>query len=181
LASATASGDAIDGPTSDAPALETDNVEIWELIAREEIRALIASYNANGDAGRLTEMLEVFTDDAVFEIEGGEPVVGREAIRAMMTVAGRDFVAFAKATGVPRGARIVQHFTSTVDIQIASTTEAYADLYYCAVMRHGVDHWGRYRDDYRLVDGHWRIARRQEWMDGTTPAGMGASVLERET
>ena len=154
-------------------------MELWELSAREEIRTLVAAYNTNGDAGRLDQMLAVFTDDAVMEIEGDQ-TVGKEAIRAFMTAAGHDFVAYVKATGAPRAARVVQHFTSAVLIELTSPTEAHGDLYYQAIMQHGLDHWGRYRDDYRLVDGRWRIAHRREWMDGPSPGGMGAWVRDRQ-
>jgi hypothetical protein len=151
-------------------------MELWELVAREEIRDCIARYNAHGDAGRLAEMMDVFTDDAVMEIEG-EPTQGKEAIAATMTSAGREFVAFAKAAGTPRGLPILRHYTSTLDLSVQSPTEAKASLYYFVFMQHGLDHWGRYVDDYRLVDGHWRIAHRREWMEGATPGGFGARTL----
>ncbi|MET0627555.1 MAG: nuclear transport factor 2 family protein [Acidimicrobiia bacterium] len=40
-------------------------VELWELSAREEIRDLVARYNANGDTGRFPQVLELFAPDAV--------------------------------------------------------------------------------------------------------------------
>ncbi|MND03701.1 hypothetical protein D3C83_236570 [compost metagenome] len=33
--------------------------------------------------------------------------------------------------------------------------------YFFVLTRIGLDHWGRYLDDYRVVDGAWRFARRR--------------------
>jgi hypothetical protein len=151
-------------------------MELWELVAREEIRECIAGYNAYGDSGRMAEMLDVFTDDAIMEIEG-VATRGRDAIAAVMKDAGRDFVAYAKAAGTPRGGPVLRHFTSTVTIRVVSETQAHASLYYFVLMHHGLDHWGRYDDDYRRVDGRWRISRRREWMDGAIDGGFGAESL----
>jgi hypothetical protein len=151
-------------------------MEIWELVAREEIRECIAGYNAHGDAGRMAEMLDVFTDDAVMEIEG-VATQGRDAIAEVMRDAGRSFVAYAKAAGVPRGGPVLRHFTSTVAIRVVSETQAQASLYYFVLMQHGLDHWGRYDDEYRRVDGRWRISRRREWMEGAIDGGFGVRAL----
>ena len=35
-------------------------MELWELVARESIRDLVARYNANGDSGRFDQVLELF-------------------------------------------------------------------------------------------------------------------------
>ena len=38
-------------------------VEMWEAIAREAIRDLVARYNANGDSGRFEPLMELFAED----------------------------------------------------------------------------------------------------------------------
>jgi hypothetical protein len=38
-------------------------------------------------------------------------------------------------------------------------------------MPHGLDHWGRYLDEYEERDGRWRITRRRALSDGKTPGG----------
>ena len=43
-------------------------MELWELVARESIRDLVARYNANGDAGRFDQVWTLFADDAVMEL-----------------------------------------------------------------------------------------------------------------
>jgi hypothetical protein len=147
-------------------------VEIWELAAREGVRDCIARYNAHGDAGRLQQMMDVFTEDAVMEMDG-EAMQGRAAIAAKFAEAGRGFVAFTRAAGVPKGLPVVRHFTSTLHISVDSPTHARGTMYYAVLMFHGLDHWGRYEDDYECADGEWQISHRREWMDGATPNGFG--------
>ena len=64
-------------------------MELWELMAREEIRDLVARYNANGDAGRFAQVLELFTPDARMELVDGQGDVrryeGHEAITTIFT------------------------------------------------------------------------------------------------
>ena len=55
-------------------------MEMWELVAREQIRDTLARYNWAGDAGRLEELVETFCADGVFEIRGFEPLRGRSEI-----------------------------------------------------------------------------------------------------
>ena len=38
-------------------------MEMWELLARESIRDLVARYNANGDSGRFDPVLNIITRD----------------------------------------------------------------------------------------------------------------------
>src|SRR4029077_2068949 len=59
-------------------------MEIGELVARESIRDCIARYNANGDSGRIDQMVEVFAPDGIMETGSGR-YEGREAIRAFMS------------------------------------------------------------------------------------------------
>ena len=59
-------------------------MEVWELVARESIRDCIARYNANGDSGRIDQMVEVFAPDGIMETGSGR-YVGRDAIHAFMS------------------------------------------------------------------------------------------------
>ena len=128
-------------------------MEIWELIARESIRDLVARYNANGDSGRLEEMLEVFTDDAVVEGRDSE-YVGKDAIREFFGGA------IERTRSGQGGAKFVRHNTATHQIDLLSETEAKGRCYYTVLTDHGLDHWGRYVDDYRKIGDDWKIVRR---------------------
>src|ERR1700722_4746274 len=97
-------------------------VELWELVARESIRDLVARYNANADSGRFDQVLECFAPDAVMELDG-RPYRGRDEIRTIFPGA---------AEMVTRGAEpvIVRHHTSTLQIDVAGPREASSRCYY---------------------------------------------------
>lgn len=59
-------------------------MEMWELVAREQIRDTLARYNWSGDAGRVDDLAETFCRDGVLEIRGFEPLRGRAAIAAFL-------------------------------------------------------------------------------------------------
>ena len=42
----------------------------------------------------------------------------------------------------------------------------------------GLDHWGRYLDEYCVVDGEWRIAQRRVLTDALSPHSIFASSHE---
>jgi hypothetical protein len=161
-------------------------MEVWELIARESIRDCIARYNANGDSGRIDEMVSVFAPDGIMET-GSDRYEGREAIRAFMSgvatrgrvevPAGHDPEAVLTPTEewIARGrVPFIRHFTATTQIDVLSKTSARARSYYLFITVHGLDHWGRYLDEFAPVDGRWLITHRREMTDAAFAGGWGA-------
>ncbi len=136
-------------------------MELWELVARESIRDLVARYNANGDSGRFDQVLECFAPDAIMELDG-RPYRGRAEIRTIFTGA---------AEMARRGPEpiIVRHHTSTLQIDIASQQDASSRCYYQVLSGKGLDHWGRYLDRYGVIDGKWCFFHRREFLDGFAP------------
>jgi uncharacterized protein (TIGR02246 family) len=134
-------------------------VELWELVAREEIRDLVARYNANGDSGRFEQVLELFAPDAVMDINDGRVYRGREEINEIFTGA-RDRADY--------GDRPVylRHMTATLQIDLIDQGSARGRCYYQVLTAAGLDHWGRYVDEYTTVDGRWRFASRRVTTDG---------------
>lgn len=145
-------------------------MEAAEMAAREEIRNLVAGYNALGDRGRFDDLMELFTPDAVMEIGDGHTHEGLDLIRRLFTRTG-DSVASGPQPSY------VQHHTSPVHITMVNKDYATGQTYFSVLMRHGLDHWGRYEDEYRRVDGRWHFSRRQVKTDGTTPGGWAAQRL----
>jgi len=139
-------------------------MELWELVARESIRDVIARYNANGDSGRFDQVVELFAPDAVMELDNGKVYRGREEIRTIFTDA-------ASTLRDRPGPMLLRHMTSTLQIDVVSPTEAKSRCYYHVLMSHGLDHWGRYIDEFGVIDGQWRFTRRREMLDGTIPDG----------
>jgi hypothetical protein len=161
-------------------------VEVWELIARESIRDCIARYNANGDSGRIDQMVAVFAPDGIMET-GGRQYHGRAAIHDFMSgvaTRGRPAAEAAPAADhdptptedwVARGKPVfIRHYTATTQIDVESETFATARSYYLFLTVHGLDHWGRYLDEYAPVDGRWLITHRREITDAAFEGGWAA-------
>lgn len=157
-------------------------MELWELVARESARDLIARYNANGDSGRIEQMLEVFAPDAVFEtldlrLEGkaaiGEFFTGvtRRSAAPQDRIPDTPSVADWKARG---NRPMLRHLTGTTQIDVVDEHTVRARSYYFVLTPHGLDHWGRYLDEFGLVDGEWRITHRKEHTDAVFEGGWGA-------
>jgi hypothetical protein len=142
-------------------------MELWELEARESIRDLVARYNANGDAGRFDPLLALFAEDAVLELPE-QRVEGRAAIRAF-------FEAVARGEGGRRPVRLLRHHTATLQIDVDSPTEARGRCYFQVFTETGLDHWGRYVDDYRCVEARWLFSRRRVTLDGAVPGSWAQS------
>jgi hypothetical protein len=140
-------------------------VELWELEARESIRDLVARYNANGDSGRIPQMLELFAPDGVMTVMDGQEYHGRDEIATIFTGA---------AEGAQWGDHPVylRHMTATLQIDLVDRTRAKSRCYYAVVTDIGLDHWGRYMDEYRPLDGIWKFAHRRVTMDGRNPRSL---------
>ena len=143
-------------------------MEFWEIEAREQIRDLIARYNANGDSGRIEQMMELFCEQAVMEVEKREHR-GLEAIRSL-------FSAVAVETREKKSAHFIRHFTATHQIDIISDREAKGRCYFQTLTERGLDHWGRYLDDYRRVGERWLFWQRRVTVDGRVEGGWSERV-----
>lgn len=147
-------------------------MDVDELVAREAIRDLVARYNSTADSARFDETLELFAPDAVMDTDGDRHE-GREAIRAMFEDAKSSLSAH--ADGTPR---YLRHFTSTLQIDLVTATTAKARCYYHVILPHGLDHWGRYIDEFGVVDGRWVFTSRREVLDGWVDGGWAASTVD---
>ena len=155
-------------------------MELWELIARESIRDRIARWNSNGDAGRMAEMVKVLAPDVEFTIRDGEVMHGRdEALQSLLGV--RDGKAPSESAPAPTGRYLppgkrpsLRHFTSNPQIDFESDTRARVRTYYAVLSSFGLDHWGRYLDEFGVVDGEWLITKRTVTTEGVDPDGWAA-------
>jgi len=146
-------------------------VEAWELAAREQIRGLVAAYNALGDRGRFDAVMALFAEDAVMDVGDGRSYEGLDQIRTIFTGTSDSILDRDGDSGGGGGPRFLQHHTTGLHITIEGRAEANGHSYFTVMTDRGVDHWGRYQDAYRPVDGHWRFASRRVRIDGTTPGG----------
>ena len=157
-------------------------MELWELVAREFIRDRIARWNSNGDAGRMGDMVMVLAPDVEFQAAESEVLHGRDAVLAFLTGVKQDKADSAQPappvrTGryLPPGKRpSIRHFTSNPQIEFESETVARVRTYYQVLSSFGLDHWGRYVDEFGVVDGEWLITKRTVTTEGVDPEGWAA-------
>ena len=142
-------------------------MEIWEVVARESIRDVVARYNSNGDSGRFDEVVELFAPDAVMQLPT-RTCTGHDEIRSIFT-------------GVQQRVRsgeapaYVRHYTATHRIDVLDATHATGRCYYAVLTPAGLDHWGRYVDEYRVIDGRWKFASRRVTVDGAAEGSVFAT------
>ena len=158
-------------------------MELWELVARESIRDRIARWNSNGDAGRMDQMVLVLAPDVEFQAAESATLVGRDAVLAFLTGVKGDKNDAPAATAAPaRTGRYlppgkrpsIRHFTSNPQIDFESETRAQVRTYYQVLSSFGLDHWGRYLDEFGVVDGEWLITKRTVTTEGVDPDGWAA-------
>jgi hypothetical protein len=145
-------------------------MELWELVARESIRDLVARYNLSSDSGRIDAVMQLFAPDAVVDA-AGKLFSGRDGIQGMFEAAGVDL----KTTRQTARPAYIRHFTSNLQIDLMSPTEATSRCYYLVLMADGLDHWGRYIDQYRC-DERWYFSHRRITLDGGDPGGWGVRM-----
>lgn len=134
-------------------------MESMELIAREQIRDLVAAYAHCADSGRFEELVALFADDGVLETPDGQQHRGRDAISAFLGATKTRLAAATERT-------LIRHHVSNLRIVVVGPDEATGAAYFFVVTERGPDHWGRYRDRYVCIDGHWRFAHRRVRLDG---------------
>jgi hypothetical protein len=145
-------------------------MELWELMAREGIRDLVTRYNSNGDTGRLAQVFELFAPDATMEIasDGGEARTyrGIEEIRTIFTGAVETFRETAGQRAQPG---YVRHCIATHQIDLVDAQHAKGRCYFFVIRANGLDHWGRYLDQYEARDGRWLFTYRKVTTEGRQP------------
>jgi hypothetical protein len=143
-------------------------MDVWELVAREEIRELVARYAHHADAGRFDELVALFADDGLLQIEDREPLRGRDAILTFLASTRHG----ARESPAPRS---IRHHVSSLHIDVSARDTATGSSYFLVVTQRGPDHWGRYRDRYAVSDGRWVFAARQVRVDGIAPGSWAAA------
>jgi len=144
-------------------------VEMWELVAREQIRDTLARYNWSGDAGRLEDLADTFCTDGVLEIRGNEALNGRSEIVAFL--GGITGKVANRADVKP----IVRHNVANLLFDELTEDHARVSSYFTVVTHIGLDHIGRYRDTVVPDGDTWRIKHRMVSTDWAAPNSAMAS------
>ena len=128
--------------------------KVSDLLAREAIRDLVVRYNSYGDSGLFDRMIGLFAPDAIVEIDGVAYHGLDEIRRALSSVS--------EHTSRPGGRpAYLRHCTATHQLDLVGETTATGRCYFFVMTAVGLDHWGRYLDEYCVVDGEWRFAQRR--------------------
>ncbi|WP_156297503.1 nuclear transport factor 2 family protein [Mycobacterium paragordonae] len=145
-------------------------MEIWELVAREQIRDTLARYNWSGDAGRVDDLAATFCVDGLLEIRGARSLSGRSEIAGFLRGVTADVATTAGANNRP----VVRHILSNVLFVELTAQRAHVWSYFTVVTRVGLDHLGRYRDVLVPAEGTWLIKQRTVSTDWAAPASQMA-------
>lgn len=138
-------------------------MELWELVAREQIRDTVARYNWSGDAGRVDGLAETFCVDGVLEIRGAAPLRGRPEIVAFL---GGVTANIADNVAVKP---VVRHNVTNLLFNAVAPDQAQISCYFTVVTHIGLDHFGRYRDTLVPDGGTWLIKHRKVSTDWASP------------
>jgi len=130
-------------------------VEMWELVAREQIRDTLARYNWSGDAGRLDGLAGTFCTDGVLEIRGLEPLRGRTEIVSFLSGVN------GSVAGNVDVKPVVRHNVANVLFTGLTPDQAQVSSYFTVVTQIGLDHFGRYRDTLVPDGDSWLIKHRK--------------------
>lgn len=130
-------------------------MEMWELVAREQIRDTLARYNWSGDAGRLDGLAGTFCTDGVLEIRGLEPLRGRTEIVSFLSGVN------GSVAGNVDVKPVVRHNVANVLFTGLTPDQAQVSSYFTVVTQIGLDHFGRYRDTLVPDGDSWLIKHRK--------------------
>ncbi|MDB5471503.1 MAG: hypothetical protein JWR84_3063 [Caulobacter sp.] len=136
-----------------------------EMLAREEIRLLLATYNSEGDRGNLAGLASVFASDGV--LEGGSGSFSAEGPAGIVDVLSNRTGDRHAAAG--RKISFMRHHLSSSLVTFEADGTARGRSYFLVVTDIGPDHAGVYTDTYRKEDGRWRIAHRRSRIDWAAP------------
>lgn len=144
-------------------------MDVGELVAREAIRDLVAAYAQYADRGRFDELVELFTVDGTLRVDARPPLAGRPAIREFLAGVRRD------RTPTPTaGPGLIRHHTSNLRITCEASDRALGRCYFLVVTERGIDHWGRYHDEYGIGGDAWRFRSRHVHVEGVAPGSWAA-------
>jgi 3-phenylpropionate/cinnamic acid dioxygenase small subunit len=144
-----------------------NNEAVETSVHREIIRDLVARYNSYGDHGKFDLLFELFVPEAVMEIRSFDGSTTRyEGLDEIKTIFTGTRERLQGETAESASPSYLRHFTTTHQIDLGQEGQASGRLYFQALMPHGLDHWGRYRDRYVVAEGRWRFAERIVRVDG---------------
>ena len=139
-----------------------------ELRTRIGVADLMATYQFLLDAGKIRQAAALFAADGVFENERGE-FVGPDGVL--------DFFRSTKDAFIAADFMPARHYLSSIRVEPRADGTAAASACFQFIGRHGLDHWGTYRDEVVEHDGTWLFARRRATVEGHVPGSPVPGIL----
>ena len=136
-------------------------MDVEELLAREGIRKTLAQYTNAGDNGCYEDLIPCYAEDGVFEI-----AIGQWRGRADIEAALRRMRA-ARDADAPL---LQRHHLGTCHIVVEGEDRARSVTYFTVISQCGLDHAGRYLDQWVRRDGRWQFAHRNVVVEWRNPA-----------
>jgi hypothetical protein len=133
-----------------------------EMLAREAIRYTLELYNTAADTASYELHHQVFHPEAVFEVHGQGELKGPAAIIAGLLPA-------AERRGAFEPGNFQRHNLTTTMIEFIGPAHAKVVTYIIVVTELGVDHSGRYDDEFVREGDRWLIMRRRATMEWSIP------------
>lgn len=146
-------------------------VDVDEMLVREGIRAVVTRYTFHADRGRVSDLVQCFTEDGTLEFVGEWSATGRDGILAQTSSVTVDTRA--------RPHPLLRHHLASHHVELDGAADASSTTYFTAYTEIGPDHVGRYVDRLRCVEGDWLIAHRRVVVDWWAPATLYPDEAER--
>jgi hypothetical protein len=137
-------------------------MNLEEMLAREAIRYTLELYNKASDTAAYEIHHQVFHPDAVFEVQGQGELKGPDAIIAVLRAA-------AERRGAFEPGNFQRHNLTTTMIEFTGSTSAKVVTYIIVVTELGIDHCGRYDDEFVRHEDRWLIMQRRATMEWSRP------------
>ena len=139
-----------------------------EVRTRLGVADLLARYQFLVDAGKVRQVAQLFTEDAVFANNTAE-VVGPDGVLGFFMATKDSFLSAGFLPG--------RHHLSTVLVQPREDGSASTYACFQFVGTRGLDHWGTYRDEVVPVGDGYAFARREATIEGCVPGSPVLSLL----
>ena len=133
-----------------------------EIGATTLIHALLAAHTHYGDAGDVDAMVDLYTDDATYELPNRVVLRGTGEMRHVLGGSS------AQSATDGWGLEYMRHHLTTAHVELSSDQQASSDSYFLNVTNCGLDHWGRWRDTFARDDtGQWHFTSRTITVEGS--------------
>jgi uncharacterized protein (TIGR02246 family) len=144
------------------PVLAADDAAVQRLIDKDAIETLMMHYTYAFDQLDADAYVSVFTDDAQFDLGGGNVLRGKDAIRTLITSR--------QAEPQPPDV-LMHHIITNSSIDFISASEVHHYGYWITMvgdMQNGftVPAMGHYEDVLVKQDGHWLFKSRKLVLPG---------------